>query len=322
MKIPSLHGSLASSLPWLVLSGALAALPATAAAQPAGPALQANTSTTSDQDAAEAASDALEFDTLVLASAHPEPHGNFGDSVAGVGDVNNDGVLDVIVGAWFEAAMAGRAYVFDGKAGALLFELLSPNPRAEGAFGHSVAAAGDVNQDGFADVIIGATGDGVFGAWGGRAYIFGGPSGQLLFELISPSRRAGAFGLSVSGAGDVDQDGSPDVIVGDPADFGPYADSGKAYVFGGRDGRLLYELASPNATMFGHFGMRVAGAGDVDQDGAADVIVGAPWEDPARTDWGGVCLCLQRTDWDPAVRTDLPGTAGLRTLRRFGGGSR
>jgi hypothetical protein len=228
----------------------------------------------------------LTFDLLVLASAHPEPHGTFGDSVAGVGDVNQDGVPDVVVGAWFEAGMAGRAYVFDGKNGSLLFELMSPNPRPEGLFGMSVSAAGDINQDGFADVLVGAAGDGVFGAWGGRAYIFGGPSGQLLFELVSPSRQAGAFGLSVSAAGDVDQDGVPDVIVGDPLDFGPYADSGKAYVFSGRDVRLLHELASPNAEMLGNFGT-VSGAGDVDQDGFADVIVGAPREDLGRIDEGG-----------------------------------
>ena len=231
-------------------------------------------------------------------SPNEEQAGTFGYSVAGAGDVNRDGVPDLIVGAPAEdpgtsPEEAGRAYVFSGQGGSLLHELASPNEEATlGHFGYSVAGAGDVDHDGFTDLIVGANLEDPDPSpnAAGRAYVFSGQNGRLLFELASPHEESGGqFGVSVAAAGDVDRDGVTDVIVGawqeEPAQGGcrPLpcpVDAGRAYVFSGSDASLLLELLSPNQQERGQFGVDVAGVGDIDQDGSADLIVGADHEDP------------------------------------------
>jgi hypothetical protein len=226
-----------------------------------------------------------ELATSTLSSPNQEALGLFGHQLSNAGDVDQDGVDDVIVGAHQEdpgssPADAGRAYVFSGLDGSLLFQLSSPNEEASGFFGFSVSGAGDVDQDGFADLIVGASQEdpGASPAEAGRAYVFSGQDGSLLYQLASPNEEVGGrFGYSTRGAGDVDQDGFADVIVGaaieDPGTSPSGA--GRAYVFSGQDGSLLHQLASPHDEASGRFGTSVAGAGDVDQDGSADVIVGA-----------------------------------------------
>ena len=228
-----------------------------------------------------------------LISPNEELGGNFGISVSGAGDVNQDGFADVIVGAYHEDPgaspdEAGRAYIFSGQDGTLLFELMSPNEEFSGIFGYSVAGAGDVNQDSFADVIVGAylESPGTSPDQAGRAYIFSGQDGSLLFEFISPNEEFdGQFGVSVSGAGDVNQDGFADVIVGahfeDPGTSPDEA--GRAYIFSGQNGSLLFELISPNEEFEGFFGVSVFSVGDVNQDGFGEVIVGAVREDPGNS---------------------------------------
>jgi len=235
-----------------------------------------------------------------LISPNEEVNGEFGSSVSSAGDVNGDGFADVIVGARQESPgtspdFAGRAYIFSGQDGGLLFELISPNEEALGLFGTSVSGAGDVNQDSFADVIVGASseGPGTSPDGAGRAYIFSGQDGGLLFELISPNEEFnGNFGFSVSGAGDVNQDGFADVIVGawlESPGTSPHG-AGRAYIFNGQDGSLLFVLISPDEEFDGNFGFSVSGAGDVNQDGFADVIVGALYEDLDHDDAGSAYI--------------------------------
>jgi hypothetical protein len=158
----------------------------------------------------------------------------------------------------------------------VLFQLASPDAQFQGRFGRAVAGAGDVNQDGIADLIVGAPGE-------QRAYVFSGRDASLLFELVSPNQAPEEFGQSVAGAGDVNRDGVPDLLVGDRGDDpGPSPnDAGRAYVFSGRDGMILFQLASPAEERDGNFGVSVRSAGDVNHDGVADLIVGAYLEDPA-----------------------------------------
>ncbi len=225
-----------------------------------------------------------------LLSLNPELYGHFGISVSGAGDVNNDGFADVIVGANYENTTltdAGRVYVFNGHTGDILYTLLSPNPATYGYFGYSVSGAGDVNIDGYADVIVGAHYNDSGAPYTGRAYVFSGRTGGLLYTLVSPNAQAlGFFGYSVSGAGDVDIDGYADVVVGAYLENGGAVGAGRAYVFSGRTGDCLYSLVSPHPEFDGHFGFSVSGAGDVNADGKANVIVGAHDEDGEVTDDG------------------------------------
>jgi hypothetical protein len=223
-------------------------------------------------------------EVLTLVSPNEQRDGSFGVSVAGAGDVDRDGFADVIVGAMQEADFSGRAYVFGGPSGALLFQLVSPHAESFGLFGNAVAGAGDVNDDGFDDVIVGAFEEGPGQlSDAGRAYVFAGPDGSLLHELISPNEEdSGLFGQAVAGAGDVNQDGFADLLVGAAReDPGVSPDgAGRAYLFSGRDGSVLFELVSPNEDEFGSFGSAVAAASDVDGDGIGDALVGASGENP------------------------------------------
>jgi hypothetical protein len=225
-----------------------------------------------------------------LQSTNPILEGGFGASVSGAGDVNNDNAIDVVVGAPSEhggSIGSGRAYIFTGNAGGLLYSLVSPNPESGGGFGGSVSGAGDVNNDMYDDVIVGASWEDGGAVNAGRAYIFSGNGGGLLYALECPDpEHTGRFGVSVSGAGDVNNDGYSDVIVGALLEIGGVGDAGRAYIFSGNGGGLLYRLISPNAEGGGYFGVSVSGVGDLNDDDHAEVLVGAPLEDSGATDAG------------------------------------
>ncbi|MCH8978003.1 MAG: FG-GAP repeat protein [Armatimonadetes bacterium] len=216
----------------------------------------------------------------------------FGVSVSGVGDVNHDGFDDVIVGAHFDdnsGTDSGSARVLSGKDGSVLFSF--DGDAAGDNFGRSVSGAGDVNNDGFPDMVVGAfTADGN-GTDSGSARVFSGKDGTVLytFDGDSPDDQ---FGVSVSGAGDVDGDGFDDLIVGSLNDDNNGSNSGSARVFSGADGSVLYTLDGDSAG--DRFGRSVSGAGDVDADGFADIIVGAQTDDNNGTDSGSASIISGR----------------------------
>ncbi|HEU4724173.1 MAG TPA: integrin alpha, partial [Candidatus Eisenbacteria bacterium] len=206
----------------------------------------------------------------------------FGVSVATAGDVNHDGFADVLVGAYendARGANAGRAYLYfggptmDDKPDAVF-----TGEAAGDVFGYSVAGAGDVNKDGFADVIIGAYENSARGAGAGRAYVFyGGPRPDPIPDAILNGEAAGdRFGISVAGAGDVNDDGFADVVVGAYQNDAGGVDAGRAYVYLGAT--RVADKASivlTGADAGDSFGFAVSGAGDVNKDGMADIVVGA-----------------------------------------------
>jgi hypothetical protein len=196
-----------------------------------------------------------------------------GKSVSGAGDVNNDGYDDVIVGAHGNdegGGGAGRAYVYSGQTGALLWTFTGQ--AASDWLGTSVSGAGDANNDGYADLIVGAPGNDGGASNAGRAYVYSGQTGGLLWTFTGQAGNDW-FGTSVSGAGDVNNDSYDDVIVGANGNDAGGGGAGRAYVYSGQTGGLLWTFTG--AAALDWFGLSVSGAGDVNNDGYADLMVGA-----------------------------------------------
>jgi hypothetical protein len=220
----------------------------------------------------------------------------FGNSVASAGDVNGDGFSDVIVGArFFDSGETdeGAAFVYHGSATGLSTSAnwTAESNQAFANFGFSVSSAGDVNGDGFSDVIVGAPEFDSPEANEGRAFVYHGSATGLSTSAnwTAESNQGNArFGWSVSWAGDVNGDGFSDVIVGAYLFDNGQTDEGRAFVYHGSASGLS---TTPNWTAESNqagaqFGVSVASAGDVNGDGFSDVIVGAPLFDSPQTNEG------------------------------------
>ena len=131
-------------------------------------------------------------------------------------------------------------------------------------FNQFVAGAGDVNNDGYDDLIVGNTYGSNNGPTSGSACIYSGLDFGVLYTFDGDNS-GDRLGISVSGAGDVNADGYPDLIVGAYLDDNTGTDSGSARVFSGIDGATLYTFDGDDAG--DEFGWSVSGAGDVNNDG-------------------------------------------------------
>lgn len=197
-----------------------------------------------------------------------------GSAVAGAGDVNADGVPDFVVGARHadpgNLTDAGLARVFSGSDGSLLFTVFGEALADE--LGSSVTGAGDVNGDGYDDVLVGIPGSDLGGTNSGAARVISGQNGAVLYTLVGDSS-FDRYGSSVAACGDLDADGVSDFAVAALEDDFGGNDSGSVYVYSGQTAALLYRLDGENAE--DDFGAGVADAGDVNGDGISDLIVGA-----------------------------------------------
>jgi hypothetical protein len=190
-------------------------------------------------------------------------------------DYDGEGSGDVVVGAPAAGSGDGRAYVYAGSASGTPVaptRILRALDGSAGAFATSLACAGDVNGDGFPDLVVGAPD--TEAQKGLVSLYFGGPEGLRDAPdqtLNSPRPAGGLFGRHVAAAGDVDRDGYGDVLVVAPA-----ADSTPGRVFVYRGGpRGVEAMPATQLSGVGRFGSAVAGAMDLDADGFADVAVGA-----------------------------------------------
>jgi hypothetical protein len=247
---------------------------------------------------------------LTIDSPNPQAYAWFGVSVA-AGEVNADGKAEIAVGAYGENVgvngSQGRAYVFSGADGSLLFTLDTPNPRYGAYFGRSLAVA-EVNGDGKADIAVGAIYEDVAGNDDqGRAYVFSGADGSLLLALDTPNPQPYAnFSRSLA-VGDIDGDGKGDIAVAAPSeDVGGNDSQGRAYVFSGADGSLLFTLDTPNPQAQAYFGRSLAVA-DLTVDGRGELAVGTPRQDAAYSAQGRVYVFSFAQGCEPGVDSDLDG---------------
>ncbi len=198
----------------------------------------------------------------------------FGNSIASVGDINQDGYADVLIGApggtYQGIVNAGYASVHSGFDGSVLLQV--GTGVMGDAFGSSVAAAGDLNQDGTVDLWIGAP-DKRFGGFfpKGAALAYSGADGSLLFQ-VDGTQNNQALGHSVCGVGDINDDGIGDVMVGAPGERVQGVDGvGVARIYSGADQSVLVALTGTRADE--HFGGLVASSGDTNGDGIGDYYV-------------------------------------------------
>ena len=214
----------------------------------------------------------------------------FGWSIGTAGDVNGDGYADIIVGAplWDDGQTnEGGVWVYRGSESGLISApyWYKQSDKADAQFGYSVGAAGDVNGDGYGDVIVGAP------LWTsgqtneGMAFVYHGSSTGMVSAPAwdKQSDQADAqYGYSVGTAGDVNGDGYADIIVGTPFWDHGQTNEGGVWVYHGSASGVISAPAwyKQSDQANAQLGYSVGTAGDVNGDGYSDVIVGAPyWED-------------------------------------------
>lgn len=196
----------------------------------------------------------------------------FGYALTNVPDLDNDGFEDVIVGAWLNDDafyLAGKAYVYSGKTGALI--RTHAGGRIDARFGCSAAGFADLDNDGYGDYVIGSR----FGGANqqGEAYLYSGKTGQLLHTFTGEAQWD-SFSWSTARVDDTDGDGVEDIYFGaSDTNVGPAADVGKGYLYSGKTYQLLHEFFGENAyDKFGRFGAAIP---DVNEDGYGDLAIGA-----------------------------------------------
>lgn len=226
-----------------------------------------------------------------------------GISVAGIGDLNGDHFADIAVGAWSAdtaAPQAGAVHVlygpFSGERSLAASDALLSGIAEDEQAGASVAGIGDVNHDGYDDLLLGSMASGG-GAESGAAYLLLGPiegarSLASSDAILLGENARDAAGFRLTGAGDLDLDGYDDFAIGARRHDAPAEEAGAVYIqHGPVEGS--HSLAESSGLLLGassydYLGSGLASGGDVDADGWADLLLGAMGQDSGGSSAGMV----------------------------------
>ena len=209
------------------------------------------------------------------------PNDWFGTSVAGGKDLNGDGVPDLIVGACYGGKnYGGVVYVFLGGSNITRPAVIIEGESSGDSFGEKTAILGDLDGDGLSEFAVSSYyHNSEEKKNSGRVYIYRGGSviSRDAWHTLSGTRPQANFGFSLASAGDVNKDGTLDIVIGAPGD-GPNAE-GVVYLYLG--GPVIRD---PMATFYGEnpkdlYGYSVCGGGDINSDGYGDVLIGSPFAD-------------------------------------------
>lgn len=240
------------------------------------------------------------FDATEAACTIRGGEGDMGAAVAAAGDVDGDGLGDILVGApLFGSQTEGAAWLvaggMTGIVGVHEATAVMWGPTARASAGVTLAGPGDVDGDGYDDLLIGGRADVGGHSVAGSVWLVRGPVTGTFSLLRADARIDGVASLDaayvIGHVGDLDRDGAADIVIGSPRDDTTSIGAGAAFVFFGpiegtalnTDGESrLYGAASNDAA-----GTAIAGAGDLDLDGYPDFLVGAPGFDRGGWDAGG-----------------------------------
>ncbi|ODS22433.1 hypothetical protein AB835_14200 [Candidatus Endobugula sertula] len=230
------------------------------------------------------------FDGSTLYSVNGENAGDyFAYSISRLLDINADGVDELIVGALVgdgHATDSGKVSVLSGVDGSEIYSLLGQDVGHK--FGVSVSSIDDLNNDGIQEIMVGATGDDSKGVQTGSVTLFSGSDGALLTKLYGDSANE-EFGWRVADAGDINNDGVHDFIVSAFDDDSVFSNAGRVIAYSGADNSVMYELNGYGSEDY--LGVSLSSIGDIDNDGYADIIVGANRDSSAR-------IISSNADWD------------------------
>src|SRR4030095_3786714 len=212
--------------------------------------------------------------SLLRTLNHPlqEVNARFGSAIDNAGDIDGDGVSDIVIGA------PGRseAFVFNGRTGALIYTVTSPAIEQQPSFGAAVAGGKDLDGDGTPDFAVGAP---LQKNSRGAVFVFNGRDGTLRRNLRVRSPQTFArFGAAIHLSDDLTGDGRPDILVGVPdQDVNGLINAGEVLIFNGRSGRLFQTLTSAQPQDSAGFGSAIVTA-DFDGNGTPTPVVGTPYE--------------------------------------------